>query len=245
MKADVAFDRFAAFGDLGAAELRALQRLAGPAVRLEARRDVRAAWDARPGPYFLHEGWALSSVDLPDGGRQILKVHLPGDIMGAPGLPYDRPVETLTTLTDAQVSPISLPALGEMFAQTPRLAAVLFLAAQEERVHLMDRLTAMGRMDAEHSVVSLLMHLHDRLHPTRSADAGAVIELPMTQPQIADMLGLTSVHVSRVMRRLEKDGRIRREGRMIELVDPARLRRTAALPQRTVQRNPSWLPAHA
>ncbi len=246
MQSAVPTHRFSALGDLNATEAGALARLAGLAARFDAGRDVRGAGDAHAaGPFFLHEGWVLSSVDLPDGGRQILKVHLPGDIMGAPSLPYESPVETLTTLTSARVSPISLAALGDVFATAPRLAAVLFLAAQEERVLLMDRLTSLGRMDAERRVVSLLVHLHDRLCAAQPADEAAVLDLPMTQPQIGDVLGLTSVHVSRVMRRLERDGRIRRRGRTIELVDPEALRRAAALPRRKVRRDLSWLPAHA
>lgn len=237
--------RFSMFGDLSAVEAEALHHLAGPSVKLDANRDVRVGWDAPPGPFFLTAGWALSSVDLPDGGRQILKVHLPGDIMGAPSLPFEGPVETLTTLTPVQVSPISLPALGELFARAPRLGALLFLGAQEERVHLMDRLTAMGRMDAERSVASLLVHLYERLVAPAAIERAAVIELPMTQPQIGDVLGLTSVHVSRVLGRLEKEGHIRRIGRTVELKDPARLRRSAGLPRRRLLRDPPWLPAHA
>ncbi len=245
MQLAVPTHRFSAFAELSAAEAVALEQLAGPVARLDAGRDVRGGSGLQGGPFFLHEGWAVSSVDLPDGGRQILKVHLPGDIMGAPSLPYETPVETLTTLTAARVSHISLTALGEVFARAPRLAAVLYLAAQEERVLLMDRLTAMGRMDAERSVLSLLVHLHERLAPAQPANMAAVIELPMTQPQIGDVLGLTSVHVSRVMRRLERDGRIRRCGRRVELVAPEALRRSASLPRRTLRRDLSWLPAHA
>lgn len=243
MTSAMSVEPFAAFGDLSEGETRALQRLAGASVRLSAGCDVRAEWGLRQGLFFLHEGWVLSSVDLPDGGRQILKIHLPGDIMGAPGLAFDAPVETLATLTAAQVSPIPLPALGELFATAPRLGALLFLFAQEERVILMDRLTAVGRMDAEHSVAALLAHLHDRLTRHRPAAEVAVVRLPMTQLQIADALGLTSVHVSRVMRRLEKAGWVRRAGRMLELVDAARLREAVALPRRTLQRDPAWLPA--
>ena len=239
-----AFERFAAFGDLSEAEARALRRLSGRPVRLEANRDVRGHEQAHAGPLFLDAGWALSSVDLPDGGRQILKVHLPGDILGGPSLPFDGPVETLTTLTPASLSPISLTALGELFVRAPRLGAILFLTAQEERVHLMDRLTAMGRLSAEGSIASLLVHLYDRLVAPGPIDRPAVIDFPMTQPQIGDVLGLTSVHVSRVLGRLERDGRIRREGRTIALLDPARLRRSAGLPRRRLRRDPPWLPAH-
>ncbi len=239
---DVTLERFSAFGDLSEAEASALRQLLGPEIRLRAACDVREAWGGRHTLFVIREGWAASSADLSDGGRQILKIHLPGDLMGAPSLAFDAPVETLTTLTPARVSPVSLPALGELFARAPRLGAVMFLGAQEERALLMDRLTAVGRMDAEHSVMSLLLHLHERLS---AAHPSGVIPFPLTQAQVADVLGLTPVHVSRVMRRLEKAGRIRRDGRTVELPDVGGLRGAAAIPRRRLRRDPEWLPARA
>ena len=233
-------NRFSAFTDLSEGEERTLRRLFGPAAQLDAGCDIREAWGRRHTLFLLHEGWAASSADLADGGRQILKIHLPGELIGAPSLAFDVAVETLSTLTPVRASPVSLPALGELFERAPRLAAVLFLSAQEERALLMDRLTAIGRMDAERGITALLLHLHERLLPSHPS---GVIPLPLTQLQIADVIGLTPVHVSRVMRRLEKAGRIRRRGRTVELLDPAGLRAAAAIPQRRLRRDPDWLPA--
>ena len=242
---EVPVERFSAFGEISDSEVDALQRLVGPAAALRAGADVGATWSSRHVAFFLHDGWAFSSVDLPDGGRQIFKLHLPGDIMGAPSLAFAAPVETLVMVTAGRVSPVSLPALGALFEQAPRLGAMLFLTAQEEHVILMDRLTAVARMDAERAMTSLLLHLHDRLARAGALRRPGVIPLPLTQPQIADVLGLTSVHVSRVLRRLERAGWIRRSERTVELVEPSRMRAAAALSSRTLRRDAAWLPARA
>lgn len=230
--------RFSGFVDLTAAERRALLSLLGPAAQALPGETIHLQGDP-PRLYLLHEGTVLSVVGTADGSRRVLKVHRPGDVMGAPSLPYAGAAESLVALTPSRVGPIALPALGELFARWPRLGAVMFLAAQAERVALMDRLVMSGCLDAAHSFAALLLQL------LRSSPPGApeaALHLPLTQPQIADVLGLSAVHVNRVVKALERDGLILREGYLYHILDLARLEAYAGMPRRVPARNPSWLP---
>ena len=216
--------------------------LAGPLQEVARHRPIRREGDHPQSLYLLVEGWALSSATLPDGGRQILKVHLPGDILGSPSIALEAAAETLTAITPVKLRTISLAAFGSLFTQSPRLAALMFLSAQQERLILMDRLCSVGRTSAECRLAAFLVHLHDRLKVLQP-DLGSRFEHPLTQEQIGDVLGLTSVHVNRVFRTLEDKKLIVRDGHGVDLLDVPALRKMGGVPMRVPARDLSWLPS--
>lgn len=203
---------------------------------------IRHEGDAANHLYMLHDGWVIASAGLSDGSRQVLKVHFPGDVLGAPSLPFSCSAETLRTLTSPVVATVSKAGLAEIFVSLPRLAMLFFLAAQEERVFLMDRLISVGRLRASKRLAAFLLHIYDRLCAMGVSD-GAPIDLPMSQEMIADVLGLTTVHTNRVFAQLEMRGLIARRGRIIEFPDIMAVRRFSGIPTRHIVRNQNWLPA--
>jgi CRP/FNR family transcriptional regulator, anaerobic regulatory protein len=233
--------RLTEFRSPSPAELEIFASLAGPVQSVARNRTIRREGDRPQSVYMLVDGWVLSSMTLADGSRQIVKVHLPGDMLGSPSVALDRAAETLTALTPVKLRPISLSALGSLFMRTPHMAALLFLSAQQERVILMDRLCSIGRTSAECRLAAFLVHLHDRLKRIRP-DMGPRFEHPLTQEQIGDTIGLTAVHVNRVFRGLEEKKLILRDGHSIELLDIAALRRLSGVSARTLAQDLSWLP---
>lgn len=83
-----------------------------------------------------------------------------------------------------------------------------------------------GRRDARERVAHLLCEISARLEATGLARE-FTYELPMTQEQIGDALGLTAVHINRVLKALEKDNLIKRQKREVAIADWQRLRRAA------------------
>lgn len=232
--------RFSAFVDLTQEERIALRDMIGHEAPFEAGERIRLEGDEVISLCFLHEGWALSSITHPDGSRQVLKVHRAGDIMGMPSLPFETAVESLVALTSARVSAIPLGKLGTLLADSPRLGALMLLMAQEERVTLMDRLAIGGQFSAKHSVAALLLLLFDGRPP--SDDLAVSLHIPLTQVQIADLLGLSTVHVNRVMIALEAEGLITRDGPLghtYELPDVPRLKSLIGMPDRVRRRDPA------
>lgn len=215
--------------------------MAGPVQQVARHRTIRREGDRVQSVYMLLDGWALSSITLADGRRQIVKAHLPGDILGSPSIALAAAAETLTALTQVRIRSVSLAAFGSIFERLPHLAALMFLSAQQERVILMDRLCSVARTSAESRLAALILHLRDRL-ALLQPDLNARFEHPLTQEQLGDILGLTSVHVNRVFRVLEGKRLIRRDGYAIELLDIAALRRLSGVPARTLAQDLSWLP---
>lgn len=223
-------------------ERHTLDRLQGPSFKIGRGQTIRSLGDEVTEAYFLLEGWVLSSVGLAGGDRQIVKIHLPGDMLGSPSLVLRKAAETLTAVTPATLTKVSLKGFGRLFYDAPRLAAAFFMSCQQERVVLMDRITSVGRTRAAQRLAAFLLHLHDRLRVI-APEQDAAFHLPLTQEQIGDTIGLTSVHVNRTFREFDAMGIVHRRGHMIELRDFDALRRLAAVPAREWVRFPDWLPS--
>lgn len=237
----VPLNRFSEFGRLTDAEMAAIEGLGGPQTMLPRHASIRREGDPVTGFFLLSKGWAISSTLLPDGGRQILKFHLAGDVLGTPSMCCDRAVETLTAITPIVVSEVPLPRFGALLEEHPRVAAMFLLSVQRERVSLMDQLASIGRTAADARIAALLLDLNDRLRAIGlGSDQG--FELPLTQEHIGDALGLTAVHVNRMLRHLETQGLIAREGHRLTIVDRTQIARLAGRPARPLRSDLSWLP---
>ncbi|WP_093317127.1 Crp/Fnr family transcriptional regulator [Sphingomonas jatrophae] len=216
--------------------------MAGKPLLLERGEVLQTEGEADTIPHLLIDGWVASHVTLHDGARQMIKAHLPGDMMGLPSLAYKNAVDTLTALTPARVVPVPREAIGAMFAKQPRLAALLFVVSQEERGMLIDRMAVMGRADTARRVAALIVQLHERLR-RNDPSVGLTFATPITQSHVADMIGATLVHVSRVLLQLRASNLVRWMRGSIAILDLEGLRRFAGLPQRELDRQPAWLPA--
>ena len=194
--------------------------------------------------WVVEQGWFHASVEMPAGGRQILRFHYAGDLMGVSSVAWAWSSNTLTAVSDCIVAELPKIELGRIFARQPRLAGLLYAVAAAEYVAMGDRLTSMGRMGAMERLATLLLDIRARLRVT----AGGVIDsydLPLTQQDIGDAVGLTKVHVSRTLGEMERQGLISRNGRRMKIADEARLVEMSGFVDRYGIIDTSWLPAAA
>jgi CRP/FNR family transcriptional regulator, anaerobic regulatory protein len=190
--------------------------------------------------YVVQHGWLHSSVQLASGGRQILRFHYAGDLVGTSSIAWHTAAATLTAVEDCTISELPKANLGRLFAAQPRLAGVLYAVAAAETVALSDRLTAIGRMGAIDRLATLLLDTLARLRTT----AGGVVDsfdLPLTQADLGDAVGLTKVHVNRTFREMEARNWIERQGRRIRIVDEALLARTVGFVDRYDEIATDWV----
>lgn len=238
---DYPLNRFTDMAALSDAEQKRLRSLGDTPILYKRAATIRAEGDPAPCIYLMLEGWVLASMVLPSGARQVTKVHLPGDILGTPSMALTSAAETLTALTDCLVAPVPLTRMRDLFVDHPRLAALFLMAVQIERIALMDAMAAMGKTDAREQIITFILDLHDRLARLGKAPGGA-FELPMTQEQIGEKLGMTSVHLNRSLRVLDAEGLLTRTGRLVRLNDIETLRGLSQLPRRQLRTDPEWLP---
>jgi CRP-like cAMP-binding protein len=158
-------------------------------------------------PQLLLEGWACRQRILPDGRRQIFDLVLPGDMIGFrafPGPMDGLAVMPLTHLRTADISSLRTAALKGAY---PGLAQILKLSHLVEERRLISHVVRLGRLSAYERVVDLLVEVRDRL-ATVGLGAEGRFPFPVTQAVLSDLLGLSPVHINRVLQQLRHEGRL-------------------------------------
>jgi CRP-like cAMP-binding protein len=237
-------DRLGRYLHLVEPELKALAALEDTERMVPRGTVLRAEHSSSREFYVVRRGWLYSSMLLFDGNRQILSMHLPGEIAGEAGLPWDKAPFTITAATDTIVRVIDKAALRGMFDRQPRIGALLLVLAQIERVVLADRLASIGRTSAKSRVAALLVDILRRLR-AGGEPMNAGMPLPLTQEEIGDATGLTAVHVNRMMRQLSDEGLITRGNGRIQITDEAQLAGIGNHVDRYAAIDLSWLPPAA
>jgi CRP-like cAMP-binding protein len=241
MEINFPLHRFEEFGPLETTELEAVIALGDAPRRFRRLAVIRDEGVPTTNLFLLVDGWAASSQMLPNGGRQILKVHLPGDALGTPSMCMARTVEELTALTDVTAISVPLDRFGTIFETHPRLAARFLLSVQLERVALMDRLASISRTPGPQRISALILDLMERLEPLGLVHNGT-FHMVLTQEQIGDIVGLTSVHTNRSLKAIEKRGLIARCGHRFTVTDREALAAFALRPKRERLSGQAWLP---
>src|SRR5215208_5089374 len=202
------------------------QAMGPPALRREGAKLVSTGEESRT-VYLLESGWVARTRTTEDDRRQIMMVFLPGDLMGIKSMLLERQPDTIECLTDARVRTIDHQRLLDLTAQDHATSVrVMFQLAEDER-RLHNWVTALGRGMAGERIATLLLDLRGRLHQAGSTN-GDIFQMPMTQQEIADHLGLTLVHVNRVLRRLRESGIVTVQRGVVIIDEMARLSQLAA-----------------
>jgi CRP/FNR family transcriptional regulator, anaerobic regulatory protein len=173
----------------------------------------------------LFDGWVIESQVFRDGRRQILDVLLPGRIFGFEALLRGEARYSVTALTDAVYGTIDRGSLPLFSNRHPEFAGVLLEVLLEEHESAHRRLAWMGHYTAEERLAALLVDLHARLTTLSLVRDDGSFPLPLTQQQLADLMGFNVVHVNRVLRRLRARRLVTLEEQVVQIHDPASLAR--------------------
>jgi CRP/FNR family transcriptional regulator len=222
-------------------ERQALERLEERGRHLRRGATLQRENDRVAEMFVLRKGLMMSSVLLDDGSRQILRIHFAGDLLAVSSLIYNDAPETITALSDCTVAPFERAALSALLVEHPRLAALLLVYNQIERVALTDRLAALGRTSAKARVAAILMEMRNRMR-IQDKGIGDSFVLGLTQEEIGDATGLTAVHVNRMLRQLEEEGLIAREAGRVRFLNERVLARAANFTDRYAGLDLGWLP---
>ncbi|CAN7282933.1 Crp/Fnr family transcriptional regulator [Phenylobacterium sp. LjRoot219] len=183
---------------------------------------------------FILAGWACRQRTLADGRRQIFSFLLPGDSIAcvARTLPEASAVVALTAMETADAQ----PALDAAQAgDAPGLAyAFRALEALEQRL-LLDHMVRLGRQTAYERVAHFLLELQRRLEIAGLGDDQR-FPLPLTQEIMGDALGLSIVHVNRILQQLRRDRLIELRSGVAILLEPERLAEIAVFPPPQLRR---------
>lgn len=184
--------------------------LALPAMprRIEAHREIFRLDQPAEQVCLLAEGFAASQTQLSDGRRQLTAFHIPGDMMDLASLTLGAAPSQMVALAPCTLFQISHAALREAARRHPTLEAALGRESVISGLIAAEWLVNVGRRNAQGRIGHLLCEMATRFHQIGKLNVGN-FPFPVTQEQLADALGLTSVHVNRSLKVLRGEGLIR------------------------------------
>lgn len=167
---------------------------------------------------LLLDGFLARYKELPDGARQITDIHVPGDFVDLHGFLLKSIEHDVASLTAARVAYVPHTALTAITEHEPHLARLLWLTTLIDAAMQREHLLSIGRRSAVARVAHLFCELYCRMASVGLAENHS-FTMQITQLDLADTTGLTSVHVNRMLRKLRDDGLMTFRNGLVELHD--------------------------
>jgi len=220
--------RLLQFAPLSDDDVGVLEAMCQREERFRAGTNIVAEGETPRSAFVVTRGIACRYRLLPDGRRQILTVLIPGDFFDLHGFLVKVMDHSVGTIGPTRVAGIGREAVMDIVLNHPRIGAALWWSAMQEEAMLRERIVALGRRSARGRLAYFLCELVWRQRAVGMAEDHA-IRLPFTQADLADTLGLTSVHTNRVLQGFRRDELITLERQRLILRDIERLQAISGL----------------
>jgi len=198
-------------------------------VALEERQEsfkageiIRHKGDVSEELFILKDGWAFTSNQLDQNIRSIFNIKLHGDIIGISELSFGKYLYDFVALTDVTVCPFPKENLNDIFTKSERISRAFYTILSREQAMLYERIVSLGRRTALEKVAHLIIEVSARLS-TLNVDVTKSFEFPIRQEHIADILGLSSIHVNRSMNELKRHKYIEYNRSSLTILDREKL----------------------
>lgn len=221
------------FIDLTEADRHRLDELCAHPRDVVAGRDLIKEGDRPEDVFLIVQGWACRYKVLPSGNRQILSYSIPGDLCDVHAFILRRMDHSIGLLSDARVVAIPQVTMTTIIRESPAIAQGLLWATLVDEAVAREWLVNIGQRDAYERLAHLFCELWLRMHQVGLTQGGA-FAFPLTQEQLGDTEGLTSVHVNRTLQRMRSEGLISLEGKRLTIHDLEGLKRLSGF-------NPNYL----
>ena len=172
---------------------------------------------------LLLSGFAYRYKLTGEGGRQIISLHVAGEFLDLQNSFLGVADHSVQMLTEGEAAFVPPAAIEELALNRPAIARALWIDSLIDASIFREWVVNVGRRDSRARVAHILCEFSIRLEAAGLAQNHRY-ELPMTQEQLADAVGLTSVHVNRVLKQLGEEGLISRDRRSIVIEDWKRMR---------------------
>jgi len=188
-----------------------------------ADHDIIRAGDPPSDVHLVLAGFAYRYKILPDGNRQILAVLVPGDFCDLHVAILGQMDHSIASACPCVIVDIPDSTICDLTQNHPRITRALRWATLVDEAVLREWLCNMGQREASQRMAHLFCELLLRLRLVGFADEDGY-DLPLTQTELADILGMTSVHVNRVLRDLREAGLVVFKHRRLTILDVERLK---------------------
>jgi CRP-like cAMP-binding protein len=175
---------------------------------------------------LLVEGIVCRYKDLADGQRQIMELHIAGDFVDLHGFLLKRLDHNIGTMTPVRIALVPHDALRGITETHPHLGRMLWFSTLLDAAIHREKILSIGRRSAVARIAHILCELMVRLRLVGLADETGYA-LPLTQADLADVTGLTSVHVNRMLKKLRDEKLLTFRGGKVAIEDWEGLQRLA------------------
>lgn len=195
-------------------------------TRYRGRADMIREGD-RPGPVFVMlEGWACRYKVLPNGTRQIVGLLMPGDCCDLHVALLAEMDHSIQTITPASVAKIERVEMDALLARHPNVAKAMYVSQLVDEGTMRAWITSMGRRSSVERLAHLMCELYIRARNI-GLEVEPDFEMPLSQLLMADALGMTPVHLNRVLKELRLTGAMTISRGKAVIADPKLLVRLA------------------
>jgi CRP-like cAMP-binding protein len=167
---------------------------------------------------FIQEGFAVRQKLTAHRMRQIVSIHLPGDFIDLQHLFLSVADHNVQALTELKTVGVDRHALQQLALEHPAVGRAMWFDALVDASIYREWVLNVGRRDARARIAHVLCEVSLRMKAAGLTADGS-FELPLTQEQLGDAVGLTPVHVNRTLKSLAKDGVVHRAKRYISFAD--------------------------
>lgn len=190
---------------LGDEEVQVLESLSRNPKTYAANRDLIREGRKPEHVFLVMSGWAYRYKLLPNGNRQILAYLIPGDLCDVHIFLFDEMDHSIGLLSEAQVAAIPSDEMLEVMERFPKIERALWWSTLVDEATLREWLLNVGQRDAYERLAHLFCEMEVRMEAVGLIKPDGSFDFPLTQIELADTTGLTSVHVNRTLQRMRRD----------------------------------------
>ena len=229
--------RLQGFVHLSEADKAALEQVSSNRRFVEPRIDLIREGEVPEEAFLVLEGFACRYKLRQTGARQIMSYLLPGDLCDVDVSYLGRMDHAVGTLSACVVARIPREALADLIERHPTIARALRLAKLAEEATAREWIVSLGTRSAMERLTHLFCELLARLEAVGLAGEGCCA-LPITQIDLSDTLGLSNVHVNRVLQELRRQNLVELRGKSLKLRDLPRVQDIAEFSPAYLQPSP-------
>jgi CRP-like cAMP-binding protein len=208
--------RFSALAPLGQGDMAALRHAAGSSRLVAPFSEIAAEGAPLEHASVVLSGWAYRARYFADGRLQVLGLLLPGELIGNCRHRHPLAITTKMSATEVVLCPAPEAGEGSAFSEIYAMSSAL------EEVYLLRQIARLGRLSAYERTIDWMLEAHERLSLSGLARPDS-FSMPLTQTMLSDLLGITSVHLSRTIQALRREGLIDLRRGTISFADRERL----------------------
>lgn len=221
------FRKLSAVASLDISDCRAIEKLSRDVRPFERGQEIIAQGER---PEYLHlmiDGWSARYKDLRSGDRQIVGFMIPGDFCDLHVQILGAMDHTIQAMNDCRVAFIPSDQFEKLTSEGPRLTRALWWTTLVDEAVLREWVLNTGRRGAYEAAAHLMCEMHFRMDQVGLVDEEGEFSLPLTQEELGDALGITSVHTNRVLKQLRKEELVSFRSKLLTIRDLKRLREAA------------------